>query len=108
MESGNDNRISIFTGNPTLLGWELHELQWRGGHFASITKDRRIAVEQIYRCETGEALLDLLQKWHVNYVVMGGVEKEKYHLTTENGACLQNNLRTVFEIGGLRIWETPK
>ncbi len=47
-------RISAQTGLPTLLGWDGHELQWRGN---TIEQDkRRPDIERIYRYATGNEL----------------------------------------------------
>ena len=43
-------RISMSTGNPTLLGWDFHERQWRGNvGYDKFAAGRPEVIEQIYR-----------------------------------------------------------
>ena len=43
-------RVSMSTGNPTLLGWDFHERQWRGNEgYDKLAAGRPDAINQIYR-----------------------------------------------------------
>ncbi len=43
-------RVSMATGNPTLLGWDFHERQWRGNQgYDKLASMRPGVIDQIYR-----------------------------------------------------------
>ena len=70
------NRISAYTGNPTVAGWWVHEWLWRGS--ADVVGDRIPDIVSIYESEDKELTKSLLKKYHVSYVVISKMEKEKY------------------------------
>ena len=75
LEGGSDSyegRISTFTGFPTVLGWSLHEGQWRGNYDEQAKREPDIAT--IYTTSDGQTMLDLLHQWKVNFVVLGSPE----------------------------------
>lgn len=65
-------RISAFTGFPTLLGWALHESQWRGNYDQQAQREPVIA--SMYTTSNAQVMLDLLHEWNVSYVVVGQTE----------------------------------
>ena len=76
-------RISMVTGIPTLLGWDGHEAQWRGRRYAEMVTGRPEALEAIYRGARAAELDALLARWGVDYVVVGPIERQRYHLTPQ-------------------------
>ena len=71
-------RVSMITGFPTLLGWDFHELQWRGTAVAAEISRRRADVETIYRSRDPNLVLGLLKQYGVTYVYVGPLERETY------------------------------
>jgi len=69
-------RISASTGIPTLLGWEGHEIQWRGSN--ELLSGRREAVDRIYQHSTPSLAEELLRQYGVVYVVVGPREISQY------------------------------
>lgn len=70
------SRFSVFLGWPTIIGWPVHEWTWRGNY--DEVRKRREEVKEIY---TGKDLIktkEILEKYKINYVIAGEVEKEKY------------------------------
>jgi YYY domain-containing protein len=67
-----EGRISAFTGFPTVLGWAVHENQWRGSYEEQGRRAPDIAT--IYTTSDGQIALDLLHKWNVSYVILGTSE----------------------------------
>lgn len=63
-------RISTFTGRPTVLGWPGHVLQWGDDPGA-----RRAEVNALYRATTPEAARPLLERYGVDHVVVGPLER---------------------------------
>ena len=67
-----EGRISAFTGLPTVLGWAIHESQWRGNYDEQGKREPDIAT--IYSTTDVNQALDLLHKWDVKYVILGATE----------------------------------
>jgi hypothetical protein len=68
-----EGRISALTGLPAVLGWALHEDQWRGNYVEQGKREPDIAT--IYTTRDGQKTLDLLHKWNVSYVILGDTER---------------------------------
>jgi len=79
------NRISMATGLATPLGWFGHESQWRGN--ARLFKDdatgidRGADIARIYQSLDPKETLTLLDKYDIQFVVVGSTERSKYGLT---------------------------
>ncbi|HEY63237.1 MAG TPA: hypothetical protein G4O02_01580 [Caldilineae bacterium] len=101
------NRISMATGLPTLLGWDGHELQWRGDRYGELTAGRPEAIERIYRTARGQELIDLMRAWDVEYLYVGSLEREKYHLTQASISRFEQTLWKVYENETVRIYRRP-
>jgi YYY domain-containing protein len=69
-------RISMYTGLPTVLGWEYH-VQQRGNPQTEIA-DRAAAVKQIYSAPALSGAEVLLRRYHVAYVYVGWLERQTY------------------------------
>lgn len=67
-----EGRISAFTGIPAVLGWAVHESQWRGNYEEQGKREPDIAT--IYTTSDVTLTLELLRKWKVNYVILGQAE----------------------------------
>ncbi len=71
---GNGSRISSATGLPTIIGWERHEEQQRGP--LPILPTRVEDVRRIYTSTEARAVQDVLDRYHVRYIVVGDVERK--------------------------------
>jgi uncharacterized membrane protein len=69
---GNGSRISIATGLPTILGWDRHERQQR---YADGINTRFADVRTLYDSTSTGVKLQILQKYDVQYVIVGDVER---------------------------------
>lgn len=69
-------RISAYTGNPTVAGWWVHEWLWRGS--SDVVGKRIPDISSIYESEDINLTLALLKKYKVKYVVVSKMEKQKY------------------------------
>jgi YYY domain-containing protein len=70
---GNGSRISSATGLPTIIGWERHEEQQRD---RTILPARVDDVRKIYTSSEPGAVQTVLDKYHVQYIVLGDVERK--------------------------------
>jgi len=67
-----EGRISAFTGLPAVLGWALHEGQWRGSYTEQGIRESDIRT--IYTTNDLQLTLELLHKYDVRYLVLGSPE----------------------------------
>jgi len=69
-------RISMATGLPTIQGWLTHEWLWRGDY--QTVQDRIDEVKTIYESDDLTKTKEILQKYNVEYIVIGKLEYDKY------------------------------
>ena len=100
------NRISIYTGLPTVLGWDWHQTQQRHDYRWEVQR-RRAAVNEFYTTRDVERTREFLDEFNVKYVYVGELERGAY--PTSGIAKFDNmpelNLRLVFEQGPVKIYE---
>lgn len=90
-------RISTFSGRATVLGWPGHELQW--GHDPGT---RRADVERMYRDPDPAAVRPVLDRYGVDYVVAGPLERADYG---DDGLAKFDRLgRRVLDRDGTTVW----
>jgi len=94
--------ISAFTGLPTILGWGVHELQWRGNYVEPGKREPDIA--QIYQSPDAQQVLTLLEKYDIRYVYLGQVERHKYALPPHVAERFERFLEKVYEQGSVSIY----
>jgi YYY domain-containing protein len=110
-----EGRISAFTGFPSVLGWAVHESQWRGNYDEQGKREPDIAT--IYTTSDAQTALDLLNKWNVSYVILGTPELnyiQRLCSQPERGCTMSTALRKferilqpVFSQGQLTIYKVP-
>ena len=103
----NTARLSAATGRATLLGWDGHQSQWRGGAYSEMTAGRAEAVEQIYLRPLPSTLPALLENWQIDYLLIGPQERAQYGITPALEEQLSHFLELVFEQGSYRIFRAP-
>ena len=70
-------RFSIYTGLPTVLGWEWHQTQQRGDS-AYLIPERARLVDEFYSDGDVEQAREFLQRFDVRYVIVGQNERNYY------------------------------
>ncbi len=69
-------RISTFTGMPTVAGWIVHEWLWRGSY--EIIAQRAAEVKTIFEATDINQAKVLIDKYNIKYIIVGKLEREKY------------------------------
>lgn len=69
-------RVSVSTGLPTVLGWYVHEWLWRGN--TDKLNERAADIQTIYTSTDPAVIKPLLEKYHITYIYVGSLEREKY------------------------------
>lgn len=99
---GRSSRISMATGNPTLMGWINHESQWRGSDFERVA-GRIQDIETIYRTGDWDVASQLLEKYGVEYVITSPLEAEWYG--SVDFTKFERHMRMVFKSGEVQIYQ---
>ena len=96
------NRISVFTGNPTVIGWKTHEWLWRcNGKIDQCPPevDERIRdIETVYTSNNADEIKAILDKYNVDYIYIG--ECERYYGYDQVSADRSNDSTSIKYIGG--------
>ena len=98
------NVVSAHTGIPTLLGWGGHELQWRGSN--ELPQQREPDVAAFYQTTDPELLRALAARHGVDYVWLGGLERDKYRVTPVAELALRRAFVPVFENDEVIVFRT--
>jgi YYY domain-containing protein len=90
-------RISTFTGRPTVMGWQGHELQW-----SHDPGTRAADVKTLYTTTDTRAASALIARYGVRYVVVGPIERTDYG---DAGLVKWDRLgRRAFDRDGTIVW----
>ena len=95
-------RISTYSGLPTVLGWPMHEGQWRGTYEPQGT--RQDDIRRLYETPSWEEAQAILLQYGIRYVCVGTLERYTYHLDERK---FQRHLVSVFQQGQVTIYEVP-
>lgn len=99
-----NNAVSIFTGRPTLLGWQGHELQWRGLTYSQISVARLAALFSIYHPDDPETLKNTLKSWQINYVVVGPQERRQYLFAEREVKIFAKVMTPIYSNQTFTVW----
>ncbi len=101
------SHISAMTGLPTVIGWLTHEVMWHNSWDA--VSGRNTDVDTIYQTADNEEALSLLDKYNVEYVYIGDLEKQRYK---EEGlkkfAAYPEKYTLVYENQGVKIYQVMR
>ncbi|MFH1535972.1 MAG: DUF2298 domain-containing protein [Patescibacteria group bacterium] len=75
-------RVSANTGLPTVIGWPVHEWLWRGTY--GVASARIPDVQILYETSNLEKTLQLIEKYNIQLVFIGTLERQKYSNISEN------------------------
>jgi uncharacterized membrane protein len=72
------SRISIYTGLPTVVGWQWHQEQQRTLMPQGTVAERGIEVQSFYRNNDIANAIAFLKKYDVRYIVVGQQERVRF------------------------------
>lgn len=75
-------RISAYTGFPTVAGWWVHEWLWRGS--PEVVGKRIPDITNIYQSEDISQTIELLKKYQVKLIIVSQMERKKYPKLNED------------------------
>jgi len=99
------SRFSIYTGLPTVLGWDWHQRQQRGD-LAFMVDERARQVDAFYGEADVEQALGFLERYGVEYVIVGEIERLYYppEGLAKFDSGLDGAIEVVYENADLRIF----
>ena len=95
------SRIAIYTGFPSVIGWNWHQRQRRPGYEESVLQ-RVAMVNEFYTTTELDKATNFLTKFGVQYIVVGSLERVVYPpegLDKFTTLKQQNRLEEVFRYG---------
>ena len=105
-------RMATYSGKPNVLGWDFHEIQWRGGSELVMPRKEDMAI--LYCTHHWETSRLILEKYAIRYLVVGDIERSTYEKGTENCANGLNedkfveNMVLAFRNERLSIYTLPE
>ncbi|HEY3107592.1 MAG TPA: DUF2298 domain-containing protein, partial [Chloroflexota bacterium] len=99
------SRVSIYTGLPTIVGWDWHQTQQRFG-FRYLIEDRLRDVRVLFADPSPQRALEVISRYDVRYIYVGELERAYY---PEAGLrkfdqMVGRDLELVYDQEGVRIY----
>ena len=104
-------RYSVNTGLPTVLGWNWHQRQQRGSAGDKEVWARASDIETCYNTPFPADAMALLDKYQVQYVIVGPLERAYYTaggLSKFDQMVGNGQLSVVYRTDGVTIYEVPR
>jgi uncharacterized membrane protein len=102
-------RVSTLSGQPTVLGWDFHEVQWRGS--GKEIGSRQSDIQRLYCSRDWPETQTILQQYHIRYVYVGNLERSTYTPEVCPGGLYEAKFRRyltpVFQQGAVAIYALP-
>ena len=102
------NRMSIYTGLPSVVGWRWHQVQQRAVLPDAMVERRLNDVRECYNTASVRLARDILDRYGVRYVYVGEYEWAYYGpagLNKFNEMVAQGWLRVAYDAHGVKIYE---
>jgi uncharacterized membrane protein len=99
------SRFAIYTGLPTVIGWDWHQKQQRWGYQDQI--DQRINdVNRMYLDPSPDATLAMLRSYGVTYIIYGELEQGFYpSARAKFDAMVGKSLAVVYQQNNVTIYQ---
>jgi uncharacterized membrane protein len=104
-------RMATYSGKPNVLGWDFHEIQWRGG--SELVMPRKQDMATLYCTHHWDTAKLILEKYAIRYLVVGDIERSTYEKGTDtctNGLSEEKfieNMVLVYKNERLSIYTLP-
>lgn len=95
-------RFSTYSGLPTVLGWPMHEGQWRGSYEPQ--GSRQEDIRRLYETTDWPETKAILLQYGIRYVCIGTLERSTYRVNEDKFLA---HLVPVFTQGQVTIYELP-
>ncbi|MBN2499902.1 MAG: hypothetical protein JXB38_03985 [Anaerolineales bacterium] len=95
-------RISTHSGQVAVLGWEFHEVQWRGG--STEMGSRSSDIRSLYETSNWESAKGIIDMYDIRYIYVGTLEQNAYNV---NPRKFDQNLIPVIQLDTVTVYEVP-
>jgi len=99
------NRLSSWTGVPTILGWVGHEAQWQGSDEEILL--RLPDLDVIYASPDREQVMSALRRYRATYLYVGEHEREKHSIEASRLDWYASFLELAYAEGDVRLYRVP-
>jgi YYY domain-containing protein len=103
-----NDRVSINTGLPTIVGWDWHTKQQYSLIDGSIVDQRKQDVADLYNTADPTQALQILQRYDVSYIYVGPLERALYDVAGLNkfeAMASSHVLSKVYDADGVQIYQ---
>ncbi len=101
------NRYSIYTGLPTVIGWDWHTKQQYSLLPGDLIDYRIGLVKEFYNTLDPERAMEIASRYNVSYVIIGGLERAVYDpngLNKFEGMTQAGMLLKVYDANNVQIY----
>ena len=104
------NRFTIYTGLPSVVGWNWHQRQQRAALPGGTVESRVEDVGEFYSSTSVEEIQEFLEKYEVSYIIVGQLERALYRGSgLDKFEELEGLLwKEVYRDGDTVIYEVPR
>ena len=102
------NRVAMFTGLPSIIGWDWHQRQQRAVTPPTLISNRIADVSTLYSTTNTAEALSIIEKYNVRYIYVGQLEWVYYDpqgLNKFDALAEQGLLSEVYRNAGVSIYE---
>jgi uncharacterized membrane protein len=97
-------RIATHTPLSTVLGWEFHEVQWRGS--AELQGSRKADIERLYSSSDWQEAQQIVDQYGIDYVYIGPLERSSYGAIRSQ--TFEPFMRLIYQQGEVEIFAVPE
>ncbi len=101
------SRVSVYTGLPTVIGWDWHQSQQRPGMQNLIDQRRADVAQMLGETHSFESIRPLLDRYDIEYIYVGPLERAYYPesaLAKFDEAVEAGMLTLVYDQNGVKIF----
>ncbi len=99
-------RISVYTGLPTILGWDWHQKQQRAAYSGLVVDWRQQDVNDLYNTHDVSLARQIIARYNVRYIYVGELEAAYYDPAglAKFEAMVGTDLEVVYRDGPVTIY----
>jgi uncharacterized membrane protein len=102
------NRYSIYTGLPTIIGWDWHTKQQYSLIPGDLIDYRLTVVREFYDTADQTRAIEIARRYDISYVIVGGLERAVYDVNGLNkfeGMIQSGTLLKVYDANNVQIYQ---
>ena len=101
------NRYSIYTGLPTVIGWDWHTKQQYSLLPGDLVDNRLAVVREFYNSTDPARALEIAHRYGVSYVIVGSLERAVYDANGLSKFDQEEFWLPVYENEQVKIYTVP-